>query len=297
VIITHRGHHGNQKENTLEAFEAALKAGADAIECDLRLTLDKKVVVNHDKHIKLNGSRIKISKTRLKDLKSISKDVIPSVIEESLSTMSGEKDPSARRFAPSVGMTGELLTIDGLFDYINQRRVPFFLEIKNKSPILVEEIAKRIREKKLWSQVHIMGFSLFIKNALLAQTQHERLRVLPILNFPLYSYIRKPKKSYGVFVGWIDEWYGSGLLFRKLISTKRLTKLKNFYEDKGFKVMAGVINNKTGFEYFKKAGIEDIVTDNIKEAVKYFNKNSKFESRNSKQIQMTKIQNSKHFNI
>lgn len=244
MIISHRGHLNGLLENTIPAFEAALKAGADGVECDLRLTLDKKVIVNHDKHIKLNGSRIKISKTRLKDL---------------IRQPNAEEKP---------------LTIDYLFDYINQRRVPFFLEIKNKSPILVEEIAKRIKDRKLWSLVHIIGFSLFIKNALLAQTQHEKLRVVPIVNFPLYSYIKKPKKSYGVFIGWIDEWYGSGLLFRKLISTNRLIKLKNFYEKRGFKVMAGVINNKKGFQYFQEAGIYDIVTDNIKEAINYF-KNSK----------------------
>lgn len=241
MIISHRGHYNGLLENTIPAFEAALKGGADAVECDLRLTLDKKVIVNHDKHIKLNGSRIKISKTPLKHLVRLTNH---------------EEKP---------------LTIDDLFDYIIQKRVPFFLEVKNRSPILVEEIAKRIKDRKLWSQVHIMGFSLFIKNAILAQTQHEKLRVLPIVNFPLYSYIKKPKKSYGVFLGWIDEWYGSSLLFRKLISTGRLTKLKNFYEGKGLKVMAGVINKKSGFEYFKKAGIEDIVTDNIKEAVSYFN--------------------------
>ena len=61
MIITHRGHHGNQKENTLEAFEAALKAGADGVECDLRLTLDNKVVVNHDN----------VSRLSLKDLGKI----------------------------------------------------------------------------------------------------------------------------------------------------------------------------------------------------------------------------------
>ena len=224
MIITHRGHFNHLQENTIPAFEAALKMGADAVECDLRLTLDNKVVINHDS----------VSKKLSKDLDSV-------------------------------------LNIDELFEYIKQKRVPFFLEVKNRSPILIEEIAKRIKDRKLWSQVHIMGFSLFIKNALRAQEKHEKLRVLPILNFPLYSYIKKPKKSYGVFIGWIDEWYGSGLLFRKLISTNRLIKLRKFYEKKGFKVMAGVINNKVGFEYFKKAGIEDIVTDTIKDAVSYFN--------------------------
>lgn len=225
MIITHRGKHNGLQENTLEAFEAALKAGADAVECDLRLVQNNTVVVNHDN----------VSHLSLRDI-------------------------------------GKVLTIDELFEYIKQKRVPFFLEVKNRSPILVEEIAKRVRQKNLWSQVHIMGFSIFIKNALRAQTQHEKLRVLPIITNPFYSYIRKPKKSYGVFVGWIDEWYGSGLLFRRLISTNRLKKLKSFYDKRGFKVMAGVINNKKGFHYFGKAGITDIVTDNITDAVNYFNK-------------------------
>ena len=224
MIITHRGKHNNKlKENTIPAFEAALKAGADAVECDLRLTLDNKVVVNHDN----------VSKKLSKDLDSV-------------------------------------LAIDELFDYIRQKQEPFFLEVKNRSPILIESIAKKIKDKKLWDRVHIIGFSLFIKNALHAQAQHKKLRVLPIINFPLYSYIKKPKKSYGLFIGWIDEWFGSQMLFRKLISTNRLTELKHFYQDKGLKVMAGVINNKTGFEYFKKAGIKDVVTDNIKEALSYF---------------------------
>ncbi len=273
------------QENTIPAFEAALKAGADAVECDVRLTKDNQVVVCHDNNLSINGKRFKVSKTTLKDLRSLRnslKDVIPSVIEESPSTASDEKDSSTRRSAPSVGMTKDLLTINDLFNYINQKRVPFFLEVKNRSPILVEEIAKRIKDRKLWSQVHIMGFSIFIKNALRAQAKYEKLRVLPIINFPLYSYIKKPKKSYGVFVGWIDEWYGSGLLFRKLISTNRLKKLKSFYEKKGFKVMAGVINNNKGFNYFRQAGIVDIVTDNIKEAVMYFDKirNLNLEIRN-----------------
>ena len=277
MIISHRGHYNGLKENTIPAFEAALKAGADAVECDLRLTLDKKVIVCHDNNLSINGERFKVSKTTLKDLKSISKrhsglSRISFHHKASGEILESQASPDPQNDESEV--LKNLLTINDLFDYISQKRVPFFLEIKNKSPILVEEIAKRIKGKNLWSQVHIMGFSIFIKNALLAQTQHEKLRVLPIVNFPLYSYIKKPKKSYGVFIGWIDEWYGSGLLFRKLISTNRLTKLKDFYEDKGFKVMAGVINKKVGFEYFKKAGIEDVVTDNIKEALPYF-KNSK----------------------
>ena len=76
--------------------------------------------------------------------------------------------------------------------------------------------------------------------------------------------------SYGVFLGWIDEWRWSQFLFRKLISRERLNKLVKLYQKNGFKVMAGVINRESGFKYFKQSGIIDIVTDNVFGAVNYF---------------------------
>ena len=47
-IIGHRGYHAKYPENTLAAFEAAIKAGADMIELDVMLSRDRKVAVIHD---------------------------------------------------------------------------------------------------------------------------------------------------------------------------------------------------------------------------------------------------------
>lgn len=47
-IIAHRGASGYAPENTLAAFELALKQGADAFELDVRLTRDGAPVVIHD---------------------------------------------------------------------------------------------------------------------------------------------------------------------------------------------------------------------------------------------------------
>jgi glycerophosphoryl diester phosphodiesterase len=47
-IIAHRGASGRAPENTLEAFDLAAKAGADAFELDVRLTRDGAPVVVHD---------------------------------------------------------------------------------------------------------------------------------------------------------------------------------------------------------------------------------------------------------
>lgn len=48
LVVAHRGASAAQPENTLVAFEAALAAGADAVELDVRLTSDGVPVILHD---------------------------------------------------------------------------------------------------------------------------------------------------------------------------------------------------------------------------------------------------------
>lgn len=241
MVIAHRGYSRYALENTISAFDAAILAGAKGIECDIRLTGDGKAVVYHNKHLIIDDQKVKISKYTISDLKKICR---------------------------SQGH--ELLALDDLFEYVKQKQAQFFLELKTSSPTLVESIAKKIKEKNLWEQVHVTGFSFFVKNALRAQSQHPKLQVGQFLHLPTYSYIRRPRKSYCVFLGWLDGIPGSQTLFRTLISQERLTKLKNFFEKNGFNVMGGVINNDSGLELFRQAGITDIVTDRVSETVNYF---------------------------
>jgi glycerophosphoryl diester phosphodiesterase len=48
LVIAHRGASLAYPENTLEAYEAAVQAGADMIELDVRLSADGVAVVSHD---------------------------------------------------------------------------------------------------------------------------------------------------------------------------------------------------------------------------------------------------------
>lgn len=162
----------------------------------------------------------------------------------------------------------ELLTLFELFTYIKKKKIPFFIEVKSSSQVLAEKIIEKIEQENLWELVHIIGFSIFIKAALKLQENYPKLKVIPLVNFPTYSFVRLPQKSYGLFLGWIDEWPGSQWVFRKLLPVNRLIKLRQLYEKNGFKVMAGVINNEKGLRYFREAGITDIVTDEIELALK-----------------------------
>ncbi len=51
LVVAHRGASADLPENTLVAFEAAARAGADVIEFDLRLTADGVPVVLHDEDL------------------------------------------------------------------------------------------------------------------------------------------------------------------------------------------------------------------------------------------------------
>lgn len=245
MVIAHRGYSQFAQENTLSAFDAAIRAGAQGIECDIRLTGDGQAIVNHNKHLLIGNQKVKISKYSISELKDICK-----------------------------GAGHELLVLDDLFEYVKQKQAQFFLELKSSSPTLAKSIINKIKEENLWQQVHITGFSFFVKNALRAQSQHPKLQVGQFLHLPSYAYIKRPKKSYCVFLGWLDGIRGSQTLFRTLISPTRLVKLKNFFEKQGFNVMGGVINNESGLDLFRQAGITDIVTDRVSETVNYFKNKS-----------------------
>ncbi len=48
LVVAHRGASHDQPENTLAAFEAAIVAGADAVEFDVRMSRDGHAMVMHD---------------------------------------------------------------------------------------------------------------------------------------------------------------------------------------------------------------------------------------------------------
>jgi glycerophosphoryl diester phosphodiesterase len=48
LIIAHRGASQAEPENTVAAFRAAARAGADGVELDVRRTADDHLVVHHD---------------------------------------------------------------------------------------------------------------------------------------------------------------------------------------------------------------------------------------------------------
>src|SRR5262245_28672728 len=55
-VVAHRGASDTSPEHTLTAYRRAIEAGADGVECDVRLTADGHLVCVHDRRIERTSS-------------------------------------------------------------------------------------------------------------------------------------------------------------------------------------------------------------------------------------------------
>jgi glycerophosphoryl diester phosphodiesterase len=67
LIIAHRGYSAKYPENTLLAFQKALKAGAEGVELDVHITKDDELVVLHNHYI----NNIPVRDQMYKDIKKV----------------------------------------------------------------------------------------------------------------------------------------------------------------------------------------------------------------------------------
>ncbi|WP_116449464.1 glycerophosphodiester phosphodiesterase [Blastococcus litoris] len=129
-VVAHRGATADAPEHTLAAYRSAAAVGADAVECDVRLTRDGVLVCVHDRQIKRtsNGRGI-VSALHLAELEQYqfgprrprgrhrwADDEIASVTDE-----------------PDVE-NGLVLTLDRLLEYITATPGTLRLAIETKHP-------------------------------------------------------------------------------------------------------------------------------------------------------------------
>ncbi|ALS37366.1 glycerophosphoryl diester phosphodiesterase [Enterococcus rotai] len=71
-IIAHRGSKGTHPENTLAAFEEAIRVGADGIELDVQLSKDNHLIVIHDETVdRTTNGHGSVGSLTLKELKQL----------------------------------------------------------------------------------------------------------------------------------------------------------------------------------------------------------------------------------
>lgn len=71
-IIAHRGYSSRHPENSVESFEAAIAAGADFVETDVRMTSDGVLVCSHDPDLqRIAGRETTIADTTVDALEAV----------------------------------------------------------------------------------------------------------------------------------------------------------------------------------------------------------------------------------
>jgi glycerophosphoryl diester phosphodiesterase len=78
LAIAHRGDWRDAPENTLAAFAAAARAGADMVEIDIRLTADGRVAVAHDPTLeRVWGDPRPVAELTFAEVRAVTSDGLP----------------------------------------------------------------------------------------------------------------------------------------------------------------------------------------------------------------------------
>jgi len=156
-VVAHRGASFENAEHTLGAYLEAIRAGADALECDVRLTADGHLVCVHDRDLRRTASnRGLISTMELADLDRLE--------FASWKNPWAEFDDEAPDRDPDLD---KVLTLRRLMETVSEADRPIELAIETKHPTRFGGLVERRLLEALaefgWtgadSPVRVMSFS------------------------------------------------------------------------------------------------------------------------------------------
>ena len=137
IIIAHRGESFDAPENTLASINLAWERNADAVEIDIQLTKDKKIVVIHDKSTLRTGGK----------LRRIATSTYNDLINIDVGKFKGTKWKNER-----------IPLFEDVIDTIPENKT-LFVEIKSDEKI-IDPLRKVISDKKAKpNQIKFIGFN------------------------------------------------------------------------------------------------------------------------------------------
>jgi glycerophosphoryl diester phosphodiesterase len=162
-VVAHRGSSEDVPEHTLAAYRKAIEDGADALECDVRLTADGHLVCVHDRRVnRTSNGRGAVSALELADL---------AALDFGSWKPEGPDDPDDTRLTFEEGERRSVLTLERLLELVADagRRVELAIETKHPTRY-AGQVEARLLEMlhrfgldrpgpDLPSQVRVMSFS------------------------------------------------------------------------------------------------------------------------------------------
>jgi glycerophosphoryl diester phosphodiesterase len=151
VVIAHRGEHLHHPENTMPAFQAAIDAGADYFELDVRTSSDGKFVIMHDGTLNrtTNGTG-EVSKHTFDEIRALD---------------------AGAKFSPAFANT-KVPTLDEAFD-LAHGKINVYVDTKEADP---KQLVDTIVAHDMQDHVVIYGNPFFLYEVLKVRPT---LRVMP----------------------------------------------------------------------------------------------------------------------
>ncbi len=235
IFIAHRGESYDAPENTLAAINLAWQRDADAVEIDVHLTKDNRIVVIHDNHTwKLDRRFRKIKEQTLAELKRL----------------------DAGKYKGSQWRNERIPTLEEVLVTVPQHK-KLIIEIKCDSSIL-NPLKRIIADFKLLPhQIQFIGFDFnVIKNARKIFRENEIFWVKNITYFEfitswqdkLNEIINKTRRA---------DLYGLDLSTNKIIDRTFVDMIK----EAGLKLYIWIVNDPQEAKRLMDAGVDGITTD------------------------------------
>lgn len=243
--MAHRGASYDNAEHTLGAYLKALEAGADAVECDVRLTADGHLVCVHDRDLRRTAAtRAAVSTLDLTDLNELDFAAWKNPWSD-LDDEAPDPDPDLRK----------VLTLRRLLETVADcgRRVEVAVETKHPTRYagLVERrLAQMLRDfgwDEAGSPVRMMSFSRSAVQRMGRLTPHLRLVSL-LETVPQWQLLRGRLPR--------ERILGPGVEF--LTEHPRIAR---HLAASGQELHVWTVNNETDLELCARLGVSAVITD------------------------------------
>jgi glycerophosphoryl diester phosphodiesterase len=135
MVVAHRGASFDVPEHTMAAYVAAIEAGADAVECDVRMTRDGHLVCVHDRTVnRTSDGRGAVSQLDLPDLKALD---FASWRSTTAGGGGGDVEPER------MTRDGRVLTLDDLLALVHDASRPVRILVETKHPTRYQGLVER----------------------------------------------------------------------------------------------------------------------------------------------------------
>ncbi|MBV9593868.1 MAG: glycerophosphodiester phosphodiesterase [Actinobacteria bacterium] len=267
MVVAHRGASYDRAEHTLAAYVAAIDSGADALECDVRLTRDGHLVCVHDRTVqRTSNGRGVVSELDLAGLRALDfaswHDQWPDSADQLLTDDAYLAGVAPDRLEPDGGV----LLLDTLLGLVRDSARDVKLLIETKHPTryggLVEKELVRALGHFGWSGVtgpvaprrHRADDSSLVTVMSFAATALRRVRLLAP-DVPLVLLVER------TLSGRIQLPHGVGTAGPGLHLVRAYPDIVERLHERGRRVYVWTVDEVVDVEYLLGLGVDAIITD------------------------------------